>query len=179
MGRMLMKDKEHGKGTDRNSLPPGLMMWITDIKRTRAGPMGWKKTEISDTITEAARLSTGQGTIPETADWSTQRTKTTGHMIKGGKSGRDTVLISPRTPRNLGTTIGIGIIMLGTTRGIGTAGSSRKKGAIYPNLSLPPGWHRHLQVIPHPREKGCHRITDLSLPKHNLHPQEWTSGNED
>lgn len=132
-----MKDKEHGKGTDRNSLPPGLTMWITDIRRTQTGPMGWKKTGISDTIPEATRTSTGRGTIPETADWSTQRTKTTGHMIKGGKSGRDTVPISPRTPRNLGTTIGIGI-MDRTTQGIGTAGSSRKRGTIYPNLSLPP-----------------------------------------
>ena len=119
MGRMLMKDKERGLGTDRNSHPPGLMMWITDTKRTRAGPMGWQKTEISDTAPEAGKMSTGRGTIPGTADWSIQRTKTTDHMIKGGKSGTDTVPNSPRTPRNLGTTTGIGIIMEGMTWGIG------------------------------------------------------------
>lgn len=110
-----MKDKERGLGTDRNSHPPGLMMWITDTKRTRAGPMGWQKTEISDTAPEAGKMSTGRGTIPGTADWSIQRTKTTDHMIKGGKSGMDTVPISLHTPRNLGTTTGIGIIMEGMT----------------------------------------------------------------
>lgn len=137
-----MKDKERGLGTDRNSHPPGLRMWITDTKRTRAGPMGWQKTEISDTAPEAGKMSTGRGTIPGTADWSIQRTKTTDHMIKGGKSGMDTVPISLHTPRNLGTMTGIGIIMEGMTWGIGgterrgMGGSTRKRGPIYPNLSL-------------------------------------------